>query len=242
MDKEGQSIQFSSDAISEKKKPDFFIASNEKAARRERFSIKTIFAKIGRFFKKLGVKFVGYTKHPFRGKHKILTISLFVVIVVAVVLIVLNLTIWQKTAKDTTPLSDEELESWNSELSKINTEAQALSDDDMKSFYTNHINDEKREYKALDLTLDYARMLSTKGFVDDAAAILNALDTDDLSCRQMIEYYAGFFSIYDMINNGSWSSELDYYADLIDNQISICDTGEPLPVEDATVEEAQNEE
>ena len=221
MDKEGQSIQFSSDAISEKKKPDFFIASNEKAARRERFSIKTIFAKIGRFFKKLGVKFVGYTKHPFRGKHKILTISLFVVIVVAVVLIVLNLTIWQKTAKDTTPLSD---------------------DDDMKSFYTNHINDEKREYKALDLTLDYARMLSTKGFVDDAAAILNALDTDDLSCRQMIEYYAGFFSIYDMINNGSWSSELDYYADLIDNQISICDTGEPLPVEDATVEEAQNEE
>ena len=247
MDKEGQPIQFSSDKISEKQKPDFFVASNEKAERRKRFSPKTTFSKIGGFFKSLGVKLLDYFKHPFRGKHKIATIIGIIAIIVAIVLITLNITLWSKnTAKDPTPLSDEEELVWQSELSQINTEAKKLSDEDLKSWYANHINDERSEQKSLDLVLSYARMLSIKGFVDDSMAVLKAINVDNLTCRQMIDYYAGFFSVYDMINNGSWSSEMEYYADMIDNQISICDTGEPLPMEDTTAdevtEEVQNEE
>ena len=148
MDKEGHPVEFSSEKISEKKQPDFFVASNEKAARRARSSVGAIFGKIGKSFKFVGAKFLGYIKHPFRGKHKIASIILIIVVVIATILIVLNFTIWRKQGKDTTPLNDEEMEKWGIELANISSEGITLSDEDFKTFYANHINDQRSEYKS----------------------------------------------------------------------------------------------
>ena len=233
MDKEGQPIQFSSDKISEKKKPDFFIASNEKAARRERSSIGAFFAKIGGFFKRLGARILDYIKHPFRGKHKILTILLFIVIVAVVVIIVLNLTIWQKTTKDTTPLSEEEILAWDQELSEINREAYDLSDDEMKKYYTNYIEKEKNEYKYYDFVLEYANALTRRGFVDDAVKILESVSTESLSCIQAISYYAEYSAAYSMFYGSDDNSQSQYYSDLAERQMYICQTGEEPPIEES---------
>ena len=248
MDKEGQPIQFSSDKISEKKKPDFFIASNEKAARRERSSIGAIFAKIGGFFKRLGARILDYIKHPFRGKHKILTISLFIVIAAVVVIIVLNLTIWQKTTKDTTPLSEEEIEAWNIEVASIIKEGSTLPDDDFRTYYSNLINDQKKEAKIIDLSTFFADELSKRGYVDLAFDLLNSLEEDNMDCFQTMRYYEALASANLALANGTINSDVEYYNNLATNQETFCLTGEyPESEEDAdeganeAVEEAENE-
>ncbi len=231
MDKEGQSIQFSSDKISEKKKPDFFIASNEKAARRERSSIGAFFAKIGGFFKRLGARILDYIKHPFRGKHKILTISLFIVVVAVVVIIVLNLTIWQKTTKDTTPLSEEEMAEWAGNFSEIVHEASLLSDDDFRTYYSNLMEGEKSEYKYIDLVIGYANELSYRGFVDQSLDILGALVEEDMSCGQIKKYYNAYSKVYLAMGNGVQTSEGEYYQTLAAEQEDICLFGEVQTIE-----------
>ena len=226
MDKEGQSIQFSSDKISEKKKPDFFIASNEKAERRKRFSFGTFLGKIGIFFKRFGAKFVDYVKHPIRGKHKILTISLFCIVIAVIVLVALNVTIWQKTTKDVSPLSDEENEAWGIEIAAIVDEGSQLSDEDFRTYYSNLINDQKREVKVIDLSIRYADELSKRGYVDLSLELLNALDKDSMECYQVMNYYEAYALANLMLANGTINSDVTYYNDLASIQETFCLTGE----------------
>ena len=231
MDKEGHPVEFSSEKISEKKQPDFFVASNEKAARRARFSLGAILGKIGKSFKFVGVKLLNYIKHPFRGKHKIATISLFIIIIIAAILIVLNLTVWQKQGKDTTPLSDEEAEKWGMELASIVSEGQKLSDDDFKTYYSNLINDEKKEFKIIDLTTRYANELSRRGYVDLSLNLLKSLDIDNMGCTQTMLYYEAYSLAYLMLGNGTPTSDSDYYGNLASDQETFCLTGEYPSVE-----------
>lgn len=226
MDKEGHPVEFSSEKISEKKQPDFFVASNEKAARRARFSLGAILGRIGKSFKFIGVKLLNYIKHPFRGKHKIATILLFVAIVIVVVLIVLNLTVWQKQNKDTTPLSDEEAEKWGMELANIAGEGSKLSDDDFRSYYANLIEAQKREPKAIDLSTIYAEELARRGYVDLSLSLLKTLDIDDMGCFQIERYYSAYALAYIVLNNGTETSDSDHYNNLASDQEEFCQTGE----------------
>lgn len=241
MDKEGQPIQFSSDKISEKQKPDFFVASNEKAERRKRFSPKTTFSKIGGFFKSLGVKLSDYFKHPFRGRHKIATIIGIIAIIVAIVLITLNITLWSKnTAKDPTPLSDEELEKWGIEVASVIYEGSQLPDEDFRTYYANLINDEKKEQKAIDLSIIYANELSIRGYVDLSLDLLNSLDKDDMYCFQIMRYYEAYAAANLALANGTINSDVDYYNDLTTDQETFCLTGE-YPEKENTSDETLEE-
>lgn len=240
MDKEGHPVEFSSEKISEKKQPDFFVASNEKAARRARFSIGAIFGKIGKSFKFVGTKFLGYIKHPFRGKHKIATISIFVIIIIAAILIVLNLTVWQKQGKDTTPLSDEETEKWAIELMNISEEGLRLSDDDFKSYFANLINDQKREAKVIDLTMQYADELSRRGYIDLSLDLLKTLNVDDMECSQVMRYYEVYSFAYLMLGNGTPTSDSEQYENLAADQETFCLTGEYPTEEDKQTDDPED--
>lgn len=226
MDKEGHPVEFSSEKISEKKQPDFFVASNEKTARRARFSIGAIFGKIGKSFKFVGTKISNYIKHPIRGKHKIVTIVLAVAVVVATVLIVLNVTIWQKTSKDTSSLSEEEHLQWGIDLASIISESVKLSDDDLKTYYANLIKTEKREYKSIDLTIEYTKELARRGFISSALDLLKTLDKENMECGQIIRYYEAYASAYYFMSNGEATSDSNYYNDLALDQEEFCLTGE----------------
>ncbi len=227
MDKEGQPIQFSSDKIAEKQKPDFFVASNEKAERRKRFSPKTIFSKIGIFFKSLGARLLDYFKHPFRGKHKIATIIGIIAVIVAITLIVLNITIWSRnTSKDPTPLSDEELEKWGIEVASIIYEGSQLPDEDFRTYYANLINDEKSEQKIIDLSIFYANELSIRGYVDLSLELLDSMKKDNMHCLQVARYYEAYAAANLALANGTINSDVDYYNDLTTDQETFCLTGE----------------
>lgn len=231
MDKEGHPVKFSSEKIPEKKQPDFFVASNEKAERRKRLSIGAFFSKIGKAFKLAGVKLLNYIKHPIRGKHKIVTIILAIAIIVTTILIILNVTIWQKTSKDTTPLSDEESEQWGIELASVINEGSKLPDDEFKTFYTNTIKDQKREAKAIDLNTMYANELAKRGYVDLSLDLLRTLNIDDMTCSQVVRYYSAYALMYYVMSNESETSDSEYYNSLATEQEEFCQTGERPSVE-----------
>lgn len=247
MDKEGQNVQFSSDAIPEKQKPDFFIASNDRPSVEKKLGLDKAKMSQRAFFKSLRAKLANYFKHPFRGKHKIATISAIILVVVIIaILVTLGLTVWRAPgAKDPSPLSEEELATWNQEqLPELVHEASLLSDDELNTFYSDHINNERSEYKSIDLTIEYSRELSNRGFVDRALSLLDAMEIDDMACLQIAKYYEAYQFLYFMVSNMTENPQTDYYSKLSLDQWAIClseATGLDITADSASDNDSEND-
>ncbi len=219
MDKEGQSAEFSSAQIPNKKSPDFFIGSNDKNTRQRRSFWDRIALFLNRFLDKLR----NYFKHPFAGKHKIPSILAIIAIAIVVIVIILTLTVWRTTFSED-PSTPEEYEAWENELTSILLDVKPLSDEEAKNFFTNAINSTKKYgIKYYDLAIAFARDLIYRGYAGTAQTLLDSMDTDYMDCAQVANYYGAYAYLYFATNNENVeNSTFNYYANLETEQEEIC--------------------
>ena len=225
MDKEGQSIKFSTSQIPDKKSPDFFIGSNDKTFRRK----KTFMERVNILLTRISAALKSYFKHPFAGKHKFVSIGGIAVIVTAIVLIILALTIWHGNVFSDDPSTPAEYAAWDEELTKLLQEIKPLDDKDAQNFFINAINSTKKYgIKYYDLSIAFARDLIYRGYAGTAQTLLDSMNTDDMDCIQVADYYGAYAYMYFAVNReNTENSMFVYYSNLETEQEEICQTEYP---------------
>ncbi|MBQ3469409.1 hypothetical protein IJH16_00320 [Candidatus Saccharibacteria bacterium] len=242
MDKEGQNVQFSSSKIPDKTVPDYFVGSNKDQSRKEPSRIKG-------FFSKIWAEIVAYFKHPFAGRHKIISIVTLSAIGVLIVVLILQLTLWSSKGRVLDRLSDADLDAWDTELTEIIHEGSQKSDEDVRTYYADIINAERHELKYNDLVIEYARELMSRGFVDRGLALIEALEFDMLDCAQVVNYYLAYALAYYMFDPDD--SIVTEYQDRATEQEELCNDEYPVVdlgpdadnyrAPDQVIQELQNE-
>ena len=219
MDKEGQDVQFSSNEIPNKSVPDYFVGSNENQTRKDPSK------RTEDFFSNLKQEFVSYFKHPFAGQHKIFSIIAIAIVAVIALFLVLQFTVFAPKSRTMEKLSEADLDAWNNELNDIVNEGMKKSDEDLRTYYSNLIKNERHELKYNDLVIEYAKELINRGDLDNGMPLLEAIDKDILDCAQTVEYYLAYALSYFVVDPEGSSAE--EYQNLANEQEERCNDEYP---------------
>lgn len=225
MEKEGQSTDFSSVHIPNKHVPDYFVGSNDKSPRRK----LSFSEKLNNLLTKLRTVLRNYIKHPFTGKHKVVSISGLIALAIIILIVVLSLTVWRPVIVSEDPSTPEEFATWEKELNSYKIEAKPLTDNEVTSFYSNKIKATKKNgIKYNDLVIQYARELISRAFASRAKTLLDAMDIDNMDCLQIAEYYGAYAYYYFATSNGNIDDTMfNHYSGMQTAQEEVCQSEYP---------------